>query len=651
MTRKKTTESFKQEVKDKYGNEFTILGDYINTDTKIRFRHNSEKCNNSEFLMTPYNFMRSKTKPCRKCYKSTKNSGVRKTTMKEFKDQVKKLVGDEYTVLSKDLINMKTNILMRHNSKKCNNYEYLVMPKDFKSGNRCPKCSGKIRYTTETFAKHIDEITNGEFSLVSEYVNTKTKIKVRHNSERCNNNVFEIRPTNFIQRKKCPICSTNSLSFTVGERKDQVRKLVGNEYTILLDNDKKYITNSEKFKVRHNSDICGNYIFETNFNDFINMSRRCPKCKGINMGKRNTKTNDQFLKEVKDKYGDHYKVLDEYVKGNEKLRILHKDCGRISIITPDHFLMGQTCHHCGVAVSKDEKELDNFVESILDNNTKVLFNDRSTLPNKKELDIYLPKEKIAFEYNGYYWHSDSVKPDKNYHLKKQQEANSLGITLYFIDEVDWIDPVKKLILKSRIRYILNKMNKSIYARKTEYYIPTPSEERKFLNENHIQGYAPSSIKLALKYNNGIVGLLTFIKGRANVNASKNSSNTIELLRYASKRDIHIPGGFSKLIKQSIKMIKDKYPDVTRISTFADASLSSGKLYTTNGFILDHRSKPSYFYVRNGVRINRYTYQKKKLKKLFPDQYDDKLTEFKIIDSVGNIYRVWNTGNNVYYRDI
>lgn len=38
-----------------------------------------------------------------------------------------------------------------------------------------------------------------------------------------------------------------------------------------------------------------------------------------------------------------------------------------------------------------------------------------------ELDIYLPDDKIAFEFNGLYWHSDIYK-GKNFHLSKTEEC-------------------------------------------------------------------------------------------------------------------------------------------------------------------------------------------------------------------------------------
>ena len=62
-----------------------------------------------------------------------------KKTNKEFLNEVKELVRNEYTFLE-DYVNNKIKILCRHN--KCGN-EYLVSPNRFLSGRRCPYCSGK----------------------------------------------------------------------------------------------------------------------------------------------------------------------------------------------------------------------------------------------------------------------------------------------------------------------------------------------------------------------------------------------------------------------------------------------------------------------------------------------------------------------------
>lgn len=67
------------------------------------------------------------------------------------------------------------------------------------------------------------------------------------------------------------------------------------------------------------------------------------------------------------------------------------------------------CHpfSSSAGISKAEIEISEFIRSIYSG--KIFLKDRKTLKTKKyrnpfELDIYLPELKLAFEYNGLYWH-------------------------------------------------------------------------------------------------------------------------------------------------------------------------------------------------------------------------------------------------------
>lgn len=141
---KKTTEQFKQEVYDLVEDGYTVLGNYINANTKILMKHN--KCNH-EYEVTPSAFVNSGTR-CPYCY------GKFKKTTKQFKQEVYDLVGDEYTVLG-EYINAKTKIEVLHN--KCDN-TYMVIPDNFLKGSRCPYCyqSGSS-HGNEYIAKYLDE--------------------------------------------------------------------------------------------------------------------------------------------------------------------------------------------------------------------------------------------------------------------------------------------------------------------------------------------------------------------------------------------------------------------------------------------------------------------------------------------------------------
>jgi hypothetical protein len=91
---------------------------------------------------------------------------------------------------------------------------------------------------------------------------------------------------------------------------------------------------------------------------------------------------------------------------------------------------GQKC-----CVSTLEKELVSYIKEIcphevIENTRKIIY--------PFELDIYIPELKVAFEFNGLYWHSNKIK-DKAYHLKKTSMCQGKGIKLFHILETEWND--------------------------------------------------------------------------------------------------------------------------------------------------------------------------------------------------------------------
>ncbi|MFL0163991.1 hypothetical protein [Candidatus Clostridium helianthi] len=123
---KKDTEQFKKEVHNLVGDEYEVLGEYENTNTKIKMRHTI--CGH-EYDVTPSKFINGRR--CPECF------GNQKKDTEQFKQEVYNLVGDEYEVLG-EYENTNTKIKMRHTT--CG-HEYDVIPFSFLKGNRCPKCS------------------------------------------------------------------------------------------------------------------------------------------------------------------------------------------------------------------------------------------------------------------------------------------------------------------------------------------------------------------------------------------------------------------------------------------------------------------------------------------------------------------------------
>jgi len=290
------------------------------------------------------------------------------------------------------------------------------------------------------------------------------------------------------------------------------------------------------------------------------------------------------------------------------------------------------CNPINQHTSGLEIQLLSFIE---ENYTGVIETSDRDVIKPLELDIYLPNLKLAFEFNGLYWHNELNK-DNNYHLNKTDNCFKKGVQLTHIWEDDWL--YKQDIVKS---IILNKIGKTpnrIYARKCEIKVIEDNKLiRKFLDDNHLQGFVGSSIKLGLYYENELVSLMTFGKKRKSQNSSS-VEGEFELIRFCNKLNTNVIGGASKLFKHFTKNYFFK-----KIISYADRSHSNGKLYENLGFELSHISKPNYYYVVDGVRKYRFGYRKDVLVK---EGFDLDKSEHQIMIERG-IYRIYNSGNYKY----
>lgn len=117
MAKKRTTEGFKQEVKDLVGNEYTVLGEYINNKTKIAIRH---KCG-KEYDVRPDHFLGGSK--CPVC-SIINNANKRTKSTEQFKSEVYEIVGEEYSLIG-EYASSRKKVSIKHNI--CGQ-EYKVYP-------------------------------------------------------------------------------------------------------------------------------------------------------------------------------------------------------------------------------------------------------------------------------------------------------------------------------------------------------------------------------------------------------------------------------------------------------------------------------------------------------------------------------------------
>jgi hypothetical protein len=339
------------------------------------------------------------------------------------------------------------------------------------------------------------------------------------------------------------------------------------------------------------------------------------------------------LKMYNEYYIEKFKLKDEYTFLNYEINniiLKHKKCNNVFSVststlnnrTYSNLCLCTYCYPISESKSIKEKELINWLKEL---DIYFIESDKTIL-NPKHLDIYMPSTNLAIEFNGLYWHSEK-NVDKKYHLDKSLKCLEKGIQLLHIWEDEWV--YKKDIIKSIILNRLGLIKEKIYARHCEIRVVEDSKlVREFLDENHIQGYSQSSIKLGLYYQNVLVSLMTF--GYRHTNAKKE----FELIRFCNRINLNVIGAASKLFNY----FKQNY-QFTDLISYSDFRLFDGKMYGTLGFTKQHLSKPDYFWCKDLERKHRFNFNKQRLIK---EGYDVDKTEVDIMHERG-YYRVFGCG--------
>ncbi len=341
---------------------------------------------------------------------------------------------------------------------------------------------------------------------------------------------------------------------------------------------------------------------------------------------RNIELKERIGKDNYEKYMD-----DEYIKQRNREQ-LAKELG------VSESAIQKRCREAGVPMKKNASHKENCLAEFVESHSSggVIRNSRNII-SPYELDIYLPERKLAIEFNGVFWHSfDHLETteERNYHRMKTKMCREQGIHLFHIFENQWLE--NRELIESMILSRLGIFTDRIYARKCEVREVTDQDTiKKFLTDNHIQGYTTTaSIALGLYHDDRLVSLMTFSRPRFN------KKYDWELMRFCSLRGFQIVGGASKLLTH----FKRSHSGASIVS-YSDNSYSDGGVYRTLGF--DHVGgiPVRYSYVDGVVVYNRMSFQKKML----PDKlnfFDPNLTEAENMFNNG-YRRIWDAGKMVW----
>lgn len=293
------------------------------------------------------------------------------------------------------------------------------------------------------------------------------------------------------------------------------------------------------------------------------------------------------------------------------------------------------CRHCEHRAKWEETEFCEYISSVYSGNIVHGEGGRKIIP-PYELDIYIPELKLAFEYDGVYWHNDTIKKGRNYHLRKTEKCAELGIRLVHVFSSDWV--LNKDITKSRIEDLLGVYGRKTSARECEVRDVPRAVSREFQRKNHLQGAVNAKVHLGLYSEGELVALMTFGKCRFD------RKHEWEMLRFCCKLGWHIPGAAGKLLKAFERKCAPR-----SLVSYADRRWSQGRLYEKLGFRLAGKSAPNYWYfkTRTNALLSRLNFQKHKLKDVL-ENFDPEKSEAENMKANG-YYRIYDCGNLVFEK--
>lgn len=263
-------------------------------------------------------------------------------------------------------------------------------------------------------------------------------------------------------------------------------------------------------------------------------------------------------------------------------------CNDLITTTLGKLVSSTRCLKCFPCSSNGEQDIADFVASL--NAGIVITNDRKAIA-PYELDIYVPEFKFAIEFNGLYWHAGIEK--ENYHQLKTDMCIKAGISLFHVFEDEWRD--KRMIVQSMIEHRLKNTKIRINARDCSIVDLTLDQRRIFFTNNHIDGDVRAKTAVGLMFQNELVAAIS-----VRTPHYKKYRGMIEIARMCCKVNTHVSGAVSRLVS----VIKSRYQ--RSMITYSDCRFGgSASAYVSAGFVIDHETKPRFWWTDHKNRYDRF----------------------------------------------
>ncbi|KKL14779.1 hypothetical protein LCGC14_2512250, partial [marine sediment metagenome] len=252
--------------------------------------------------------------------------------------------------------------------------------------SNCKHCNRNVKRTIEECA--ILAISYGGQCISKHYVNGKTKLEWECSKE---HRWFAIPNNILCKRSWCPECSGNK-QYTIGDARTVAKKRRG----ICLSNEYNNVNHHLLWRCEHRHE------WSTSFK-VINNGFWCPECNNIQRGVRSRLQDGlQQAQDIAAENGGACLSL-EYISIASKMIW---SCNNKHIWNTSLYSVrsGSWCPKC--KISKPQRKLFKIIQSIFPaHNVEMNYRDFGWLKNrrtgiKQEIDIYVPKIKLAIEYDG-----------------------------------------------------------------------------------------------------------------------------------------------------------------------------------------------------------------------------------------------------------
>jgi len=254
-----------------------------------------------------------------------------------------------------------------------------------------------------------------------------------------------------------------------------IASIAGKARTLKLIKDENYkVWTKEKTKkliklYSNNSNKKIAQIFNTSINSVNGKARIMKLNKDNNYKSNSIRKGARFLSyDIVKKIAKKYKTRHEF-------SLLDKSAYSYAI--KKGFLNDICSHMIPQNISMPELILKYIILKIF--NEEILYNTRKII-KPYELDIYIPKYNLAFEYDGLYWHKNRIIDNIKNNLCDEKNIKLIRINDYNISSSNYINDIKKII-ENRLDEINNYCKTNI--QKEEIIFLSNEEIQKFINNN------------------------------------------------------------------------------------------------------------------------------------------------------------------------